>query len=362
MAARSAFSDSYAEARRKFLAAAREAGATLHEYRHPATGPQGEPLALDVAVIGRAQAPRVLLAGCGTHGIEGYSGSAAMTGWIAGGAPKRLPHDVAVVLLHANNPWGFAHKARVTEENVDLNRNFALHNGSYPPNPGYAELHAIVTPESWDDASVADVFRGLEAFRERVGEQAYSDAMNGGQYSHPDGIFFGGHRAQWSNHALFQAISTHAGHARHLAYVDFHTGIGAFAEHVYLCFHKPGSPAWERARAWWGERAVNRAGVTHKAVAAYQGLLVDAVEGLLPRAETASVAVEFGTRERREMQRSIMSERWRRVHGVKQPELARREHERFVEAFYPSEPRWRDAVLDQARDVLDRAVSGLAHA
>ena len=358
----SAFSDTYAEARAKFRTAAREAGAVLHEYRHPAAGPQGESLALDVAFIGRVQAPRVLLAGCGTHGIEGYPGSAAMTAWVAGGAARRLPHDVAVVLLHANNPWGFAHKARVTEENVDLNRNFALHDGAYPPNPGYAELHAIVTPETWDDASVADVFRGVEAFRERVGEQAYSDAMNGGQYSHPDGIFFGGHRAQWSNRALAEAIVTHAGHARHLAYVDFHTGIGAFAEHVYLCFHQQGSPGWQRARALWGERAVNRAGVTHKAVAAYQGLLLDAVERWLPRAETTAVAVEFGTRERREMQRSIIGERWRRVHGARQPEVARREHERFVEAVYPCEPRWRDAVLEQAGDVLDRALSGLAQA
>jgi len=64
------FSESYGEARAKFRDAARAAGAALHAYEHPsARGPRGETLALDVAVLGPADAPRVLAVGCGTHGI-----------------------------------------------------------------------------------------------------------------------------------------------------------------------------------------------------------------------------------------------------------------------------------------------------
>lgn len=360
---RTVFADSYAQARGRFLDAARATGAYLDQVRHPhARGPQGEELFLDVAVVGRRDAPRVLVVGSGTHGIEGYSGSGVQTAWLADVGAKRISRDIAVVLTHAHNPWGFAHRTRVTEDNVDLNRNFLDHAGAYPSNPGYAELHPSITPESWDDASIRGVMAALDAFRVKHGEQAFSDAYNGGQYSHPDGVFFGGRTVQWSNSALSQAFAAHAGHARRAAFIDLHTGIGPFAEHIFLCFHAPGSSAYERARGWWGERAVNREGVTHKAVAAYRGLIIDRFAELLPRAEVTTIAVEFGTRTRPEMQRASLAARWLRFHGARQPERAREVQADYTEAFFPDDSRWRDAVLERGLDVIDRAVAGIARA
>jgi len=356
----SVFSATYAEARAKFLDAAPAAGAQHHAYLHPReTGPAGEPLYLDVAVAGPADASHVLLAGSGTHGIEGYSGSAAQTAWLLGGGARRLPKDTAMVFFHAHNPWGFAHKARGTEENVDLNRNFLDHAKPYPANPGYAEVHPIVTPAEWTDASVAAVFRGLDAFRQRVGEKAYSTAFNGGQYSHDDGIYFGGQREQWANTAFCSAVAKHVAHAKHAAIIDFHTGIGPWLEHIYLCFHKEGSPARQRARAWWGERAVNLAGVTHKALADYQGVLTGAFAASLPKAQVTCIVVEFGTLKREEVQRANLGGRWLRFHGERNPAQARKVHAEFCEAFYPSEPRWRHAALEQSREILDRGIAGI---
>lgn len=355
------FSSTYAEARGRFLDAARAAGGTLASYRHDAQkGPDGEDLYLDVAVIGPKDAGRVMAAGCGTHGIEGFSGSAAQVGWLAGGGAKRLPPDTAVVLLHAMNPWGFAHRTRCTEENVDLNRNFVDFGVPRPANPGYAEVHPAITPADWDDATVAGIFRWLDEYRARVGEQAFSDAFNGGQYSHPDGIYFGGERVQWANRAFRRAVDEHLSQARHLAYIDLHTGIGPWLDHIYICFHKPGTAAYERARHWWGERAVNRQGVTHKALADYKGILINTLGERLPQAEITSVVIEFGTRERREMQRAGMAGRWLLCEGHRDPEKAKRVHAAYVEAFYPSEPEWRAAVLEQSRGFLDRALAGVA--
>jgi hypothetical protein len=355
------FSSSYAEARARFLSAARAAGAELAAYEHPtARGPAGESLYLDAAVLGRADAPRVMVVGCGTHGIEGYSGSAAQTAWMLAGGAARVPDEVAMVFLHGHNPWGFAHKQRVTEENVDLNRNFIDHSASYPPNPGYDEIHPIISPREWHDASIDEMFVRLDAFRERVGEQAFSDAYNGGQYTRQDGFFFGGHRPQWSNQAFRAAVRTHAGHARHAAIIDLHTGIGPWLDHVFLCFHPRGSAGYERARGWWGERAINRQGSTHKALAAYKGLLVDAFEAELPEAETTAVVIEFGTRSRTDMQRANLSLRWLRTHGTEDPALAAAVHADYVEAFYPSDAAWRNAVLAQARQFIDHALVGIA--
>lgn len=361
MSSRSVFSSTYVEAREKFLHASREAGAQVAHHAHPsAKGPQGETLYLDVAVLGRADAPNVLLVGCGTHGIEGFSGSAAQTAWLSGGGAKRVAVDSKLVFMHALNPWGFAHQQRVTEENVDLNRNFIDHAKPYPANPGYEELHPGLSPERWDDDGIRGAFAALDAFREKRGEQAFSDAYNGGQYSRADGVFFGGARAQWANGAFRKAVRTHAGDARRAALIDLHTGIGPYLDHVFLCFHPAGSPAYERARAWWGERAVNRQGSTHKALAVYKGLLVDAFQAELGDKETTAVVIEFGTRTREEMQRANMALGWLRRHGKDDPARAKEVHADYVEAFYPSAPEWRDAVLEQSRVFLDQAMAGIA--
>lgn len=361
MAELSVFSSTYSEARGKFLEAASAVGARMTHYEHSTQrGPDGEALYLDVAVLGKPDAPNVMVIGCGTHGIEGFSGSAAQTAWMKGGAAQRIPAGTAVILLHAHNPWGFAHRQRVTEDNVDLNRNFIDHSRPYPENSGYALLHAGISPASWDDEHVQGVFDALESFREKFGEQAFSDAYNGGQYTHPDGVFFGGQRVQWGNEAFRRAVREHAGHARCAAVIDLHTGIGPYLDHVFLCFHKPGSPAFERARAWWGERAVNRQGSTHKALAVYKGLLVDAFQAELETAQTTAVVIEFGTRSRADMQRANLSLRWLRSHGAEDPIRAVQVRAEYLEAFYPSDSRWRNAVLDQSRVFLDQAVIGIA--
>ena len=361
MATLAAFSETYGDARARFFDAVSAAGGRVSSYRHDAQkGPAGEDLYLDVGVVGPAEASRLLVAGSGTHGIEGFSGSAAQAAWLAGGGARRLPPDTAVVFFHALNPWGFAHKTRCTEENVDLNRNFVAFDAPRPANPGYHEVHPNITPADWDDATVAGVFRWLDGYRERVGEQAFSDAYNGGQYSHGDGIFFGGAREQWASRAFLRAVDEHLRRARHIAFIDLHTGIGPYLDHIYICFHPAGSAAHERARAWWGERAVNRQGVTHKALADYKGILINALAARVPQAEMTTVVVEFGTRERREMQRAGMAGRWLQFEGHRDPAKAARVKAEYVEAFYPSAPEWRAAVLEQSRDFLDRALKGVS--
>src|SRR5581483_10193540 len=118
------FSATYAEAREKFRAAAVEAGGTLEAVSNPNRGPGGETLATDVAWFGPKTAEKVLVTISGTHGAEGFCGSGAQVDWLRRGEASRLPAGVAVAAVHAINPYGFAWLRRVTEENVDLNRNW----------------------------------------------------------------------------------------------------------------------------------------------------------------------------------------------------------------------------------------------
>lgn len=355
------FSESYTEARDKFMQAAGRAGAAMTSYPHEhQTGPQGEPLYLDVAHLGPRNARRLLVVGCGTHGIEGYSGSAAQTHWMSMHVKDSLPEDVGVIFFHAHNPWGFAHALRFTEENVDLNRNFVDFDMPLPANAAYQHVHHVLDQPEWNDATVESIFEALTGLRGSLGEQGFSDAFNGGQYSHGDGIFYGGIRPQWSNVVFRRAVQDHLSGAESAALVDLHTGIGPPRGHVFLCFHPAGGEAYERARRWWGERAVNREGVTHKAVANYKGLLVDAFVEMLPALRTTAVVVEFGTHPRERMQRASMAARWLWSHREADAQLREHIMGEIREAFYPSDPSWRDGVLTQSRQIIDSGVAGLA--
>ena len=136
--------------------------------------------------------------------------------------------------------------------------------------------------------------------------------------------------------------------------------IGPWCDHVFLCFHTEGSAARERARAWWGERAVNLQGVTHKKLATYSGTIIDAVAQMLPQAEVTSIVVEFGTLPRRDMQRAGLAQRWMRFEGQRDPVLAAKVRREYEAAFYPAAPEWRRAVLEQSKVFIDQGVAGVA--
>ena len=55
------FAAAYSEARDKFLAAARVAGATTWRYDNPSKGPKGEALSTDVARLGSDDASKVVV-------------------------------------------------------------------------------------------------------------------------------------------------------------------------------------------------------------------------------------------------------------------------------------------------------------
>ena len=128
------FSADYRRARQLFVAAATQAGARISSFIHPMHGPECETLATDVAWLGEADADTVLVLLSATHGVEGFSGSAAQTDFLK--QVKTLPHGVGVLIVHAVNPHGFAWLRRVTEDGVDLNRNYIDFTHMLPINKG----------------------------------------------------------------------------------------------------------------------------------------------------------------------------------------------------------------------------------
>ncbi|HEB88583.1 MAG TPA: DUF2817 domain-containing protein, partial [Deltaproteobacteria bacterium] len=120
----SCFSRSVPEADEKFAAAAEAAGARTEWFEHPKADPAGRPIGTRVAWLGPEDAEQVALFVSGTHGNEGWAGSAIQIDSLRRDVFANLPSDTAVLMIHLINPWGCAWGRRENEENHDLFRDF----------------------------------------------------------------------------------------------------------------------------------------------------------------------------------------------------------------------------------------------
>ena len=158
-----------------------------------------------------------------------------------------------------------AHLRRVTEDNVDLNRNFRDHSVPYPDNPAYEKLADDIAPVSisfW--AEVASWSR-LLWFRATAGHAASQAAVSRGQYSHPQGLFYGGTSSTWSNMTVRSIIRRYLTRADRVIVVDIHTGLGKYGSAEVILNVPDDSPEYQRAVAIWG-RELTKTTVTGKSV------------------------------------------------------------------------------------------------
>jgi hypothetical protein len=354
------FAADYGEARRKFRDAAIEAGARLASYAHPtASGPQGEALTTDVARLGPATASRVLMTVSATHGVEGFCGSGVQVGTFAQGLAAELPADTALLAVHAINPAGFAGIRRVTEDNVDLNRNFVDFAAPLPRNEAYGEIADALCPADWEPATLAASERRLTDYLERRGAAAYQHAVSGGQYTHPQGIFYGGDAPTWSRRTLLAIVEEHLGAARRIAVIDYHTGLGPYAHGERIVVHRRDTPGLARARDWYGE-AVTSTDFGTSSSPDIVGDGLSALDRVLADREFTGMALEYGVRPLGETIMALRAENWLHHHGKLDSAQGREIKAALRDVFYGDRDDWKDQVFAQAVDAQRRALRGLA--
>lgn len=357
------FAPDYPGARARFLAAAARAGARVDVFVNDvATGPGGGSLSTDVAVLGPADAPAALMLVSGTHGPEGFVGSAAQVALldaIAAGAP--VP-PVRIVLVHAINAYGFAHLTRTTENNVDLNRNFIDWSAGAPANPAYAELHAALCPSVWTPEALAAADAARIAWVERNGQDAFVDMTSRGQYTHADGMNYGGSGPEWSNRTLEAIVRRHLSTVERIALIDWHTALGERGQPFFLCFNEPGGPGWKRACAWWGsEHVETRGGFGGAARPKYTGLLFHGVQRYAAQADVTGAVIEFGTVGMDDARRALQADLWLRFGGVATTDPRRAAlREQVREAFSPQSLAWQQSVLGHAIGIQHATLAGMA--
>jgi hypothetical protein len=356
-----AFSATYAEARARFLAAATAAGLVPASQPHPLTGREGETLALDAVRDGPADAAALLVVSSGCHGVEGFCGSGVQVALLGDAAFRDAARaaGVAVLHLHALNPWGFSWLRRTTHENVDLNRNWHDFSRPLPRNDGYARIARALVPPHWPPS--ADDEAALAAFAAEHGERGLQTAISAGQHDDAEGLFYGGRAPTWSQQAVRRALREHAARCRRLAWIDIHTGLGPSGHGERILATRDDAAARDRARAWWGAEVTSIYDGS-SASARLSGMMFEAAYDECPQAAYTGIALEFGTLPLPEVVEALRADQWLQNHPEAPASTAAAIKRRIREAFYVETPAWKRAVLVQSRDAALQAVRGLAAA
>lgn len=351
------FSTSYRQARARFIAAARKRreACRLDSFQHPLRGRDDEALWLDVAWLGPEDAPRVLVTQSATHGIEGHAGSALQIDHLLSGA---MPDGLAIMHLHALNPHGFSWGRRVNEDGVDLNRNFIDFDLPVPVNPDFERVREALLPQDMAHWPAAD--RRLQELLAELGSVRFEQAVSGGQYADPAGLFYGGTGPSWSRRCL-QALfeQTQLAARERVCVLDFHTGLGPFGYGEIICDHPPGSVGAGLARDWFGQSVTEPALGTSSSVPK-QGLVDYAWQAALGD-RVCFVTLEFGTYPFQHMMDALRQDHfWHaRPAGQRDPAALDAARAAVARHFYPGQLDWKQALAFRGRQVIGQALDGL---
>ncbi len=332
-------------------------GGAIEHIRHPLTGPAGETLGIDIAEFGPADAESLLMIVSGTHGVEGYCGSALQTHWLDGQLGTRPP-GVRMVFVHALNPHGFAWVRRVNEDNVDLNRNFIDWSQPAPANPGYDTIADLLVPESWDPAEQERTTAALLEHAAEFGMDQLQADVSSGQYNHPTGVFYGGTGPTWSHDRLREICAARVGAASRVGIIDLHTGLGEWGHGELIGHHATDHPAHLRSLDWWGEvmSMVDGESVS----ASLQGDWLMRAEEWFGSAEVTAVALEYGTVDLVSVLQALRADAWLHAHGDPTGPDAVSVRAQVRAAFADDDPSWLVPVWSRFVEVVNHAFVALS--
>jgi predicted deacylase len=354
----------YDECRERFRWTCHAAGLAWSAHPIAARGPHGQELTIDVTSYGAPRPARALVVLTGVHGDEGFSSSTllcdAIDRWVEAGADPGLPDDAAVLLVHGVNPWGMAYWRRQNESNVDLNRNWGRDERiDLPDNPGYDLLHPTLVPGGDVPPTPESLFEVTRSLIDRHGYPWVKSAVSEGQYSHPDGLYFGGDRTEESNHVLARVVRDRLAGADDVLVLDLHTGHGAFGTCTLLSHVAPDHPDDAWLRDVFGDHVVECTSAPDATTGPKHGQIASGLHDVVDAPTWRTVTMELGTVSDTRMIVNERAEHWVHLHG----DRSNPDHAQIVWdhrcGSTPDDPEWERtarahgvAVLDAARRAL----------
>jgi hypothetical protein len=351
------YSRTYSEARQRFNQAARAAGAS--QYAYAIDGATATPLTIDVAILG-ADADPALVVSSGVHGVEGFFGSAVQLALLERLAAGHASPKLRYVLLHGVNPYGFEHLRRVNEDNVDVNRNFAMDSSGYAGAPhGYASLDGFLNPPRAPARFEPFRLKALWHIR-RMGLQAIKESVAGGQYEFPRGLFYGGKEPCASTRVVQNHCDAWLAASQRILHIDLHTGLGGFAKPRLLLNDAADSPHY----TWYAHTfSANRIEpLAQSRGTAYQvsGMFGLWMQRHFGRRDYRFVGAEFGTYDVIRVLAALRAENRAHHYCAADKAAYARAKRELRECFCPASPAWQRQAVGAALRIVDQGVQTLA--
>lgn len=366
------FSETYDEARGDFLSEAGKlssvyANMEVSKIRVPSKS--GLDLFVDYAYI-PAQDTNInlLILTSGIHGLEGYTGSAVQLMVMKEVLQPELLKTTGLLMVHGLNPYGFKEIRRVSENNVDLNRNCAIDPGLYDAvNEGYGNLYDMLNPiKEADHATSKNRNFHLIAVSKIVAESmpVLRQAVLQGQYEYPEGLYFGGEDLEPQFKSIKPIFSRIMSQYPTVASIDLHTGYGENGKmHLF-----PNPIDDEKVKQGleglfdgydidWGD------GDDFYTI---HGSFVDWIGSLSSVNLYLPMVFEYGTFDSQKTFGSIKSlhqtllENQGRQFGFKNERAEKKIMSNFREMYYPSNEEWRTKVIVDSKMILEQVFEKLA--
>lgn len=353
------FANDYFEARTTFLknAQALKLEISSHLMEH-AKGPENKDIYMDCAFAKGKNPKNLLILISGTHGPEGYCGSAFQSYFMESGLFNKVIEKTSILLIHAHNPFGFAWDSRFNEDNIDLNRNYISDFSNPPANPEYEELAQWSLPIEFDDNSINQATARLMQYAQENGFAALQNALTAGQYKHQKGVYFGGFAPSWSNKTLNSVIDSHIDEVEKLYVIDFHTGLGPFGHGEILSDFSPDSPEFARVSTVFGIDTTSTKAMGSVS-AAVHGSLDSGICEKYKNLNPISIALEFGTLDPLTVFKATQATSWAQSYDRLDSPTGQKMRRLSRDAFYPQSSEWNHKIIKRGEEIILKVLEKL---
>ncbi len=311
---------------------------------------------------------RLLVLSSGVHGVEGFVGSAIQRMFLKEMLTPALLDSTGILIIHSMNPYGFKNVRRVTENNVDLNRNSSTDKALYATvNEGYPKLSHLINPETKvNTRSMGNVFFHVKALSNILSAsmKTLRQAILQGQYSYPKGLYYGGGDFEPQIKAIAKEVKKTLNDYPLVLNIDLHTGYGERG--VLHLFPNPIEDKNIRAMVQnvfkgrkidWGD-----SDDFYTVTGDFTGFLGSLKTGgvYLP------MVFEYGTLNSQTTLGSIKSlhvtalENQGFHHGYASPENEARVKKEFIEMYNPSSPAWRTKIMKDTKELLGQVMENFS--
>jgi hypothetical protein len=294
--------------------------------------------------------------------MEGFTGSAVQQYFMTKVLDGEVLQNMGVLLIHAINPYGFKYQRRVSENNVDMNRNFHSSKDLFTrKNEGYASIYHFLNPQG---KVRTGYFRNSLFFLKssylitKYSMRALRQATVQGQYEFSNGIFYGGNDFEPQKEWLERLIAEKTNDYDLVFVIDIHTGLGERGKLHYLPGYVQELNSKNLLDTMFREHTLEWPNTGKEFYLAtgffrqYVGSLISADKKYI------RIAFEYGTLNSQSIIGSIGSlhnmilENQGFHHGYENSKTENLVKHRFREMFFPSSKIWRFQIMKQTSEIL----------